>query len=139
MTISTLVDTNIFIDVLLPEQLRGGWSARHLEVCFHAGEIAINPIIWSELASPVRDQAGLEGALAWLKPRREQIPWDAAFLAGLAHARYRRSGGTRDRTLPDFLIGAHAQVAGHRLLTRDATRYRSYFPDLDIIAPDTHP
>ncbi|PWK63557.1 type II toxin-antitoxin system VapC family toxin [Aminobacter sp. AP02] len=139
MTISTLVDTNIFIDVLLPGHFQAVWSARHLEACFDAGDIAINPIIWSELASPIRDEASLEGALAWLKPRREQIPWEAAFRAGLAQAQYRRAGGTRERTLPDFLIGAHAQAAGHRLLTRDATRYRSYFPDLEIIAPDTHP
>jgi len=139
VTISTLVDTNIFIDVLLPGQLQVHWSARHLEACFDAGEIAINPVIWSELASPVRDEASLESALSWLRPRREHIPWEAAFLAGLVHSKYRRSGGSRERTLPDFLIAAHAQVAGHRLLTRDATRYRTYFPELEIIAPDTHP
>lgn len=70
---------------------------------------------------------------------REPIPMEAAFLAGKAHYRYRRQGGERERTLPDFLIGAHALVQGHRLLTRDARRYRTYFPELDIIAPDTHP
>lgn len=139
MTISTLVDTNIFIDVLLPGQQQVEWSARHLEACFEAGDIAVNPIIWSELAAPVRDATTLEEALSWLRPRREHIPWEAAFLAGLAHAKYRRAGGGRERTLPDFLIGAHAQVAGHRLLTRDASRYRNYFPKLEIIAPDTHP
>ncbi len=70
---------------------------------------------------------------------REFLPWEAAFLAGVTHSRYRRAGGVRERTLPDFFIGAHAVVAGHRLLTRDAARYRSYFPDLDIMSPETYP
>ena len=55
------------------------------------------------------------------------------------HRKYRRSGGLRERVLPDFLIGAHAAVKSYRILTRDAARYRTYFPDVDIIAPDTHP
>ncbi|GGD94392.1 hypothetical protein GCM10011390_11450 [Aureimonas endophytica] len=76
---------------------------------------------------------------AYLNPRREPFPFAAAFAAGRAHRVYRERGGRRERTLPDFLIGAHALVAGHRLLTRDAARYRAYFPTLDIIAPDTHP
>lgn len=70
---------------------------------------------------------------------REDLGWDAAHQAGQAHLLYRRRGGMRERTLPDFLIGAHALVKGHTLLTRDARRYREYFPTLDIIAPDTHP
>ena len=67
--------------------------------------------------------------------RREHLPDEAAFLAGKAFLRYRRNGGQRTSTLPDFFIGAHALVAGHRLLTRDPTRYRTYFPRLDLIAP----
>jgi predicted nucleic acid-binding protein len=70
---------------------------------------------------------------------RDDIPYEAAYLAGRAHISYRARGGSRDRTLPDFLIGAHAAVKGYRLLTRDQARYRSYFPNLTIIAPDTHP
>ena len=66
---------------------------------------------------------------------REPLPWEAAFLAGKCFVTYRRRGGTRRSPLPDFYIGAHAAVAGYRLLTRDAGRYRSYFPKLDLIAP----
>ena len=99
----------------------------------------VNAIVWSELAPLAANEASLEAAAAKLGFDREPMPWGAAFLAGVVHAKYRRLGGTRERTLPDFLIGAHASVAGHRLLTRDASRYRGYFPDLDIIAPDTHP
>ncbi len=67
---------------------------------------------------------------------RENLPWEAGYLAGRAFWAYRRAGGVRERTLPDFLIGAHAYVMGHRLLTRDGRRYRRYFPDLVLIAPD---
>jgi hypothetical protein len=67
---------------------------------------------------------------------REPIPFEAGFLAGKAFAAYRRRGGSKTSPLPDFLIGAHAAVMGHKLLTRDARRYRNYFPKLDIIAPE---
>ena len=67
--------------------------------------------------------------------RRDSVPCEAAFLAGKVFLRYRRSGGVRPLPLPDFFIGAHAAVAGYRLLTRDATRYRTYFPHVELIAP----
>jgi predicted nucleic acid-binding protein len=67
--------------------------------------------------------------------RHETLPYEAAFLAGKAFIAYRRRGGTRTSALPDFYIGAHAAVRGHRLLTRDATRYRTYFPTVELIAP----
>lgn len=81
----------------------------------------------------------LAQSLARLNPVREALPFTAAYQAGLAHQRYRRAGGQRERTLPDFLIGAHASVRSHRLLTRNVARYRSYFPALDIISPEIHP
>ncbi|TIN86166.1 MAG: type II toxin-antitoxin system VapC family toxin, partial [Mesorhizobium sp.] len=101
--------------------------------------LVINSIVWSELAPLVASEAMLRKAAERLEMDREFLPWEAAFLAGVAHSRYRRAGGVRERTLPDFFIGAHAAVAGHRLLTRDAPRYRSYFPDLEIVSPETHP
>jgi len=67
--------------------------------------------------------------------RREQLPYEAAFLAGKAFLQYRRSGGSRQSPLPDFYIGAHAAVAKFRILTRNSRRYRSYFPTVDLIAP----
>jgi predicted nucleic acid-binding protein len=66
---------------------------------------------------------------------REPIPYEAAFLAGKAFRIYRQRGGTKRSTLPDFFIGAHASVAGYSLLTRDAARYRTYFPKLPLITP----
>ncbi|PTE06699.1 type II toxin-antitoxin system VapC family toxin [Mesorhizobium helmanticense] len=138
MKISTLVDTNVLIDVWGPDGRQTKWSASVLAACRRDGALVINTIVWSELA-PLTTEAALRRAVETLKMDRELLPWDAAFLAGIAHAQYRRAGGLRERTLPDFFIGAHAAVAGHRLLTRDAVRYRSYFPDLDIISPETHP
>lgn len=85
------------------------------------------------------EQAFLDRALPTRYYAREDLPWDAAFLAGWAFVEYRRRGGIRAAPLPDFYIGAHAQARNYRLLTRDPGRYRSYFPDIEIVAPDTHP
>lgn len=84
-------------------------------------------------------EASLNTLLRGLAVRKRELSFEAAFMAGLAHGRYRRAGGVRERTLPDFLIGAHAAHEDHTLLTRDPARYRTYFPDLALIAPDTHP
>jgi hypothetical protein len=69
---------------------------------------------------------------------REPVPYRAAFLAAKAFVRYRRRGGLRSSPLPDFFIGAHAAIAGYRLLTRDTARFRNYFPSLVLIAPDNN-
>jgi predicted nucleic acid-binding protein len=135
--ISTLVDSNVLIDVLGPSGTMTEWSSSALTACNGDGPLVINAVVWSELAPLALTEPSLESASAMLGFDRESLPWSAAFLAGRAHSQYRRQGGTRERTLPDFLIGAHAAVAGYRLLTRDPARYRSYFPDLDIVAPDT--
>ncbi len=138
MTISTIIDTSIMIDVYLPEQFQIAWSARQLRTCFDAGDIAINPIIWLEFASPVRDEANLEGAFSWLTLRREHTHWEAILLGRLAHSQHHLSSSTLDRTLPNFLIGVHTQLDGHWPMTRNAERYHSYFFYSNIIAYDTH-
>ncbi|RWQ66067.1 type II toxin-antitoxin system VapC family toxin [Mesorhizobium sp.] len=139
MKISTLIDTNVLIDVWGPAGRATKWSASAITACRRDGALVINTIVWSELAPLIATEAALRKAVETLKMDRELLPWEAAFLAGITHSRYRRAGGLRERTLPDFFIGAHAVVAGHRLLTRDAARYRSYFPDLDIMSPETYP
>lgn len=139
MKISTLIDTNVLIDVWGPAGPQRKWSASAIASCRGDGALVVNTVVWSELAPLIATETALRKAVELLEMDRELVPWDAAFLAGVTHSRYRRAGGTRERTLPDFLIGAHAAVAGHRLLTRDAARYRGYFPDLDIISPETHP
>ncbi|MER8826016.1 type II toxin-antitoxin system VapC family toxin [Mesorhizobium sp. M0938] len=139
MKISTLIDTKVLIDVWGPAGRETKWSASAITACRRDGALVINTIVWSELAPLIATEPALRKAVETLKMDRELLPWEAAFLAGVTHSRYRRAGGLRERTLPDFFIGAHAVVAGHRLLTRDAARYRSYFPDLDIMSPETYP
>ncbi|MET3581090.1 putative nucleic acid-binding protein [Mesorhizobium robiniae] len=139
MKISTLIDTNVLIDVWGPAGRETKWSASAITACRRDGALVINTIVWSELAPLIATEPALRKAVETLKMDRELLPWEAAFLAGVTHSRYRRAGGLRERTLPDFFIGAHAVVAGHRLLTREAARYRSYFPDLDIMSPETYP
>lgn len=136
---STLVDTNILIDILGPRTTERQWSLDKLEEAFKAGDLVIIPVIWSELGASSLDETQLTASLSWLNLKREVFSFEAGWLAGKAHRRYRLANGQRERTLPDFMIGAHAAWRQHRLLTRDAARYRSYFPGLDIIAPETHP
>ncbi|MBZ9760033.1 type II toxin-antitoxin system VapC family toxin [Mesorhizobium sp. CA8] len=139
MKISTLIDTNVLIDVWGPAGPLREWSSSAIISCRRDGALVINSIVWSELAPLIASEAMLRKAVERLEMDREFLPWEAAFLAGVTHSRYRRAGGIRERTLPDFFIGAHAAVAGYRLLTRDAPRYRSFFPDLEIVSPQTHP
>lgn len=136
---STLVDSNVFLDLFDADTQHSRWSAKRLRACLEVGSVILSPIVWAEIHQAVTSRQRLETAINWLNPRREKLDFDMAECAGKAHISYRRSGGSRERTLPDFLIGAHAEIAGHKLLTRDPGRYRSYFPTVDIIAPDTHP
>ena len=135
---SVLIDTNIFIDVFGPETPFKAWSSRAILSLRSEAQFVMTPVVWSELAGLLPSEDELALALSRLNLQREALPFSAAYRAGLAHQRYRRAGGLRERTLPDFLIGAHAEARGHQLLTRDAARYRSYFPSLDIISPETH-
>jgi predicted nucleic acid-binding protein len=138
MKTSTLIDTNILIDVWGTPRPWSSWSRDALIHCRQEGALLVNAIVWSELAPSVEANR-LAAYVGELDIGREDLPCAAAYEAGLVHARYRNAGGARERTLPDFLIGAHAAYGGHQLLTRDASRYRKYFPDLTLIAPDTHP
>ena len=137
---STLIDSNVLIDVLGAANLPNRWwSLAALKLAVDEGEIVLSAVAWAEMAHPSLPEDVLLRSFARFNPRREDFPFAGAYPAGLAQRRYRLRGGGRERTLPDFLIGAHAWVAGYRLLTRDPARYRTYFPDLEIISPDTHP
>ena len=136
---STIVDTNVLIDMLGPSSEMREWSRAALKTCAADGDLVLNPVIWSELGASPLSEAEITAAFAWLGMKREPLTYEAAFRAGKAHISYRKAGGLRERTLPDFLIGAHAAIRGHRLLTRDPQRYRAYFPDIQLISPETHP
>ena len=132
---AVLVDSNVILDVLTRDPRWYDWSARALERCADASELVIDPIIYAEVSIGFARIEELDEALPTESFRRSPLPWEAGFLAGKCFMRYRKEGGTRRAPLPDFYIGAHAAVAGMTLLTRDATRYRTYFPSLRLISP----
>ncbi len=130
-----LVDSNVLLGILTEDPVWGDWSASALIECAEHSVLAINPIVCAEVASGFSQKEELDIALPGDRFRGEPLPWASAFLAGQSFVQYRRRGGVRRSPLPDFYIGAHAAVQGMTLLTRDASRYRTYFPRLRIIAP----
>ena len=107
------------------------------EVAEHT-TLIINPIIYAEVSIGYTTIEALDAVLPATLYQREPLPWQAGFLAGKIFLLYRRHGSLRASPLPDFHIGAHAAIGGLALLTRDATRYRSYFPKVEILAPTKH-
>ena len=131
-----LVDTNVLVDVLENDPEWADWSIGQLRAQSKVHRLAINPVIYSELSLTFSTVEALDQTIDGLGLTMIQLPRSALFLAGKAFVRYRRQGGTKNNVLADFFIGAHAAVAGHRLMTRDPARYRTYFPTLELIAPD---
>jgi predicted nucleic acid-binding protein len=130
-----LVDSNVILDVATEDRIWGGWSAEALEEAAESGLLIINPLIYAEVSIGFDSIEELDEALPESRFRREPLPFEAAFLAGKAFLAYRRRGGRKSTPLPDFYIGAHAAVGGLTLLTRDARRYKTYFPKLTLLSP----
>jgi predicted nucleic acid-binding protein len=132
---ATLVDSNVILDVVTEDADWFDWSAAALARQADEGRLVVNPIVYAEVAARFERIEDLEAALPGDYYARQDLPWEAAFLAGRSFVRYRRRGGQRRSPMPDFYIGAHAVITGMTLLTRDARRYRTYFPKLRIVAP----
>jgi predicted nucleic acid-binding protein len=132
---TVLVDSNVILDVLTEDPQWFGWSSDALASCADDSVLAINPIVYAEVSVRFERIEDLDDALDETAFSRLPLPWEAAFLAGECFLRYRRRQGRRRSPLPDFYIGAHAATQGLSLLTRDSTRYRTYFPRLDLVAP----
>jgi len=130
-----LVDSNVILDVFTQDPRWFDRSAAVLARMAGDHELIVNPIVYAEVSVGFERIEELDAALPGESFRREPLPWEAAFLAGKCFVRYRRAGGSRRAPLPDFYIGAHAAVRGIPLLTRDAARYRIYFPRLELILP----
>ncbi len=130
-----LVDSNVLLDVATNDPAWGEWSSHALLTAANEAPLMINALIYSEVSIGYHRIEELEAALPVGIFRREPLPYEAAFLAGKAFLKYRRRGGVKSSPLPDFYIGAHAAISGFKLLTRDAQRYRSYFPSVVVIAP----
>ena len=132
---STLIDTNVFLDVVEERPEWFAWGSRKVFEARIDGNVVVNPIIYAEISLHFSTIEALEEALPENSFKRFQLPWDAGFLAGRCFLQYRRKGGERRSPLPDFYIGAHAALGGMILMTRDSTRYRTYFPKLKMIEP----
>lgn len=135
MAFGTLVDSNVLLDIMTEDPVWQEWSITALSEAAETGPLYINPIIYSEVSIRFSTIEALEEALPHQDYRRESIPWAAAFLAGKVFLNYRRGRGKKTTTLPDFFIGAHAAIAERQLLTRDVSRYRTYFPTVPLLAP----
>jgi hypothetical protein len=130
-----LVDTNVLVDVLERDPQWFDWSVGQMRLLSMTHPLAINAVIYAELASTYTSSAILDEKIATMNLIFENIPRNAAFLAGKAYVLYRRQHGTKSNVLPDFFIGAHAAVLGCPLLTRDRTRYEAYYPSVRLITP----
>jgi predicted nucleic acid-binding protein len=126
----------VLLDVLTNDPEWSDWSADALARCADASTLAISPIIYAEVSIRFTRIEDLEATLSAADFRRLPLSWEAAFLAGKCFVKYRRRRGARRSPLPDFYIGAQAAVDDLGLLTRDARRYRTYFPGLELISPD---
>jgi predicted nucleic acid-binding protein len=130
-----LIDSNVLLDVFTEDPRWFGRSAGALARLATDHDFVVNPIVYAEVSVGFTRIEELDAALPAAMFRREALPWEAAFLAGKCFLRYRRAGGARRAPLLDFYIGAHAPVRGIPLLTRDAVRYRPYFPRLELLVP----
>ena len=130
-----LVDTNVLVDVLQNDPQWAEWSIAQLRAQAQLHELVINPVIYAELSLSFSTFEALDRVLATMELAIHEVPRPALFLAGKAYLQYRRRGGGKAQVLPDFFIGAHAAVEGWPLLTRDANRFRTYFPSLEVVAP----
>ncbi len=132
----TLVDSSVILDIVTDDPAWAAWSAAALTEARDNGALAINPIVYAEVSAGFDRIEDLDDSLPAEDFQREALPYEAAFVAGKAFLAYRRRGGQKRSPLPDFYIGAHAAVRRYRLLTRDAARYRTYFPTVGLIAPE---
>jgi predicted nucleic acid-binding protein len=130
-----LVDTNVLVDVLANEQTWADWSIAQLRAQSQLHELAINAVIYSELSLMYESMEALNDVIGELRLKYLELPREALFLAGKAFVKYKREGGAKHNVLPDFFIGAHAAVIRCPVLTRDAARYKTYFPTVKLVMP----
>lgn len=133
-TAGTVVDSSVLLDLFTEDATWLAWSQAQLVEAAQRGSLVLNAVVLAEIAPRFSRIETLREALPSMC-LIEEIPLAASFLAGHAHAEYRRTGGKRQAILPDFLIGAHAAVTGRPLLTRDPTRVATYIPGADVISP----
>jgi len=130
-----LVDSNIVLDVFLNDPKWADWSESKLDKYDQLGILYINSIVYSEISIGFKRIEDLESAIAKAGLQMLEIPKEALFLAGKVYLKYKKRKGTKRTPLPDFFIGAQAAVQNLDLITRDVSRYQSYFPTVKLITP----
>jgi predicted nucleic acid-binding protein len=130
-----LVDSNVILDILTEDKNWYAWSSQKLAEFSESHELIINDIIYTEISIGFKKIEDLEDALAGGYFKIQPMPKEALFLAGKAFMKYKSQKDIRTSTLPDFFIGAHASIEHIPLLTRDDSRYKTYFPALNLICP----
>jgi predicted nucleic acid-binding protein len=133
-----LIDTNVLLDVSMSDAQWFDWSREQLQRCAASGQSFINLVVYAELAPAFISRADLDQWIKQAPISLREIPYAAAWRTGRAFLEYRRAGGPRPSPLPDFFIGAHAEVEGMTVVTRDPQRFRTYFPSVELLTPDTH-
>ena len=132
---SVLVDSCVILDVVTDDPVWGKWSDEALRTATNETVLVVNALIYAEVSAGFDTIEAVDVAIPIDAYLREPLPYEAAFLAAKAFVEYKRRGGERRSPLPDFYIGAHAAIMGYRLLTRDPSRFRTYFPTVNLIAP----
>ncbi len=130
-----LIDSNVLIDVIREDPVWFDWSAAALADGLARGRLAINPLIYAEVSAYFNSDRDTDAALPARLYERLELPYAAARAAAVAFRHYRKGGGTRPSLLPDFYIGAHAQLMGYTLVSRDRARYKTYFPKVKLMTP----
>jgi predicted nucleic acid-binding protein len=130
-----LVDTNVLLDVVTRDPAWAEWSKRQLDAAALRDQLAINPVVYAELSAGFTMIEQVETVLGLASITIVQMSRPALFMAGRVFQEYRKRGGNRAGVLPDFFIGAQAAALSASLITRDASRYRSYFPTIELITP----
>jgi predicted nucleic acid-binding protein len=132
-----LIDSCVVTDLADPDSAWFDWSASTLEKLDRDNTLVINPIIYAECSVGFERIEEVEALFEHLGFAMRPLPKEALFLAGKAFLQYRRRKGQKGNVLPDFFIGAHAAVAGYRLISRDKGRFSTYFPSVDLILPES--
>ncbi len=131
----TLIDTNIVSDLIYRDEQWWEWSFNALVAAKARGDVILNAVVYAELCVRPEIEHGLDEVLAQLSIEVASISKHVGRAAAVAFRQYRAQGGLKLNVLPDFFIGAHALVEGHALLTRDASRFKTYFPTVTVLSP----
>lgn len=131
-----LVDSCVLLDLFTDDEHWGDWSETILEKYSQTNTLYINSIVYTEVSIGFKNIEDLESAIRELGIKVLEIPREALFLTGKAYLTYRKNTGTKTSPLPDFFIGAHASVADFELITRDLSKFTTYFPKVKLIHPE---